>query len=96
MIDKKTIQHYDVKGPRYTSYPVAPEWKEKNFPQNKHIDILSQCQKDSAPLSLYIHIPYCESLCYFCACSMIVQPSKFDEKKSTLPESYSQRNRPPT
>ncbi len=67
------LRRYNVPGPRYTSYPTAPVWGE-DFSPREYEEILSRSQSaDSpAPLSLYLHIPFCESLCYFCACTVVI------------------------
>lgn len=53
--------------PRYTSYPTAPEWGPLTSG-----DYLSRLTKASDPLSLYLHIPFCQTMCLFCACSVIL------------------------
>jgi len=72
-IDIEKIKKYDKPGPRYTSYPTAPHFNE-NFNHEKYLDEITKTNYGSSlpPLSLYFHIPYCDSLCYFCGCNMIV------------------------
>ena len=68
------LQRYDVPGPRYTSYPTADRFVEA-FGQDDYILALQQRKIAAAakiPLSLYVHIPFCESLCYYCACNKII------------------------
>jgi oxygen-independent coproporphyrinogen III oxidase len=64
------LRKYDVAGPRYTSYPTAPAWTEavgeKDFRKS-----LSGLRPDE-PLSLYFHIPFCETLCHFCGCMKVI------------------------
>ncbi|MEZ4792632.1 MAG: oxygen-independent coproporphyrinogen III oxidase [Gelidibacter sp.] len=65
------IQKYNVPGPRYTSYPTVPFWDEASFSKEKWIEsfqksFIESNNKDG--ISLYIHLPFCESLCTFCAC----------------------------
>ena len=65
------IQKYNVAGPRYTSYPTVPYWDEANFTRSKWEDsVRFAFRGDSAKdgFSLYIHLPFCESLCTFCGC----------------------------
>ncbi len=76
-IDKQTLAKYDVAGPRYTSYPTAPEWS-KGFTALNYIEKLKSFGKNDKTLSLYIHVPFCENLCYFCACNKVIRAS--DEK----------------
>ena len=74
-ITPELLQRYDVSGPRYTSYPTADRFVEA-FGETDYIQALQQ-RKDGvasrvSPLSLYVHIPFCESLCYYCACNKII------------------------
>ena len=66
------IQKYNVPGPRYTSYPTVPYWDESNFSYQIWIDTLKKSfdeSNSSEGISLYIHLPFCESLCTFCGCN---------------------------
>jgi oxygen-independent coproporphyrinogen-3 oxidase len=69
------LRRYDVSGPRYTSYPTADRFVEA-FTAEDYARALTQRRSGAAalalPLSLYIHIPFCESLCYYCACNKII------------------------
>jgi oxygen-independent coproporphyrinogen III oxidase len=67
------LQQYDVSGPRYTSYPTADRFVEA-FNEEAYKLALAQRQVVGPilPLSIYVHIPFCESLCFFCACNKIV------------------------
>jgi len=64
------IQKYNVSGPRYTSYPTVPFWKNNALNQQEWINSIHANFKffNSNEISLYIHLPYCESLCTFCGC----------------------------
>ncbi|MBB1547154.1 MAG: radical SAM protein, partial [Capnocytophaga sp.] len=65
------IQKYNVAGPRYTSYPTVPYWESDTFSTEKWLDSLVTSYKESNAnegISLYIHLPFCESLCTFCGC----------------------------
>lgn len=69
---KSLIQKYNVPGPRYTSYPTVPYWNEADFTYQNWIDTLKKSfdeTNDSEGISLYIHLPFCESLCTFCGCN---------------------------
>ena len=77
MIDFKKFEKYSRPGPRYTSYPTAPEFNE-DFTQ-EDLKSYYKTQKDDSPLSLYIHMPFCRSACYFCGCNVIFT-SKEDKK----------------
>lgn len=66
------IQKYNVPGPRYTSYPTVPFWNEEQFSEKKWTENLIDTFKNSNQtdgISLYIHLPFCESLCTFCGCN---------------------------
>jgi len=72
-ITPKQIKQYDVAGPRYTSYPTADRFVEA-FTEDAYIQALSQRRINgwANPLSIYVHIPFCESLCFYCACNKII------------------------
>lgn len=72
MTDTGLIRKYNVPGPRYTSYPTVPYWNEARFSTAQWISGLQQSFLQSnrqEGISLYIHLPFCESLCTFCACN---------------------------
>jgi len=73
VIDEQLLRRFDVPGPRYTSYPTADRFVEA-FGNDDYIQALEQRRAGSMalPLSLYIHIPFCESLCYYCACNKVI------------------------
>jgi oxygen-independent coproporphyrinogen-3 oxidase len=67
------LRRYNVPGPRYTSYPTAPVWREGFGPQEYESVLAESREKEPpAPLSLYLHLPFCEHLCYFCACTVVI------------------------
>lgn len=78
-ITPELLSRFDVPGPRYTSYPTADRFVEA-FDQADHIQALTQRQNGTfgkpSALSLYVHIPFCESLCYYCACNKIITKHK--------------------
>ena len=77
MINFEQFSKYSKAGPRYTSYPTAPEFSE-DFTEQSYIDILKK-QDKKRKLSLYFHLPFCRSACYFCGCN-VVFTSKEDKK----------------
>jgi oxygen-independent coproporphyrinogen-3 oxidase len=71
-METSLIQKYNVPGPRYTSYPTVPYWDESGFTNEIWIQTLKKSFLESnnkEGISLYIHLPFCESLCTFCGCS---------------------------
>ncbi|MFL0094173.1 oxygen-independent coproporphyrinogen III oxidase [Tenacibaculum maritimum] len=79
------IQKYNIPGPRYTSYPTVPYWDNGTFSKEKWIKTFQQSFAESNAsegISLYIHLPFCESLCTFCACH------KHITKRHEVEESY--------
>ena len=72
-ITTSLLQKFDVNGPRYTSYPTADRFVEA-FTENAYKEALEQRRLHpiNQPLSIYVHIPFCESLCFYCACNKIV------------------------
>jgi oxygen-independent coproporphyrinogen III oxidase len=66
------IKKYDVPVPRYTSYPTMPYWDTENFSNEKWITAVKRSfgeSNDTKGISLYLHLPFCESLCTYCACN---------------------------
>lgn len=71
-VDLDLIRKYNQPGPRYTSYPTALQFSDE-------IDrdvLLADTEKETGPFSLYFHIPFCESLCWFCGCTTIITPHR--------------------
>lgn len=69
--DTGLIRNYDIAGPRYTSYPTANLFNE-SFTADEYLALASNQQSNIAPLSLYVHVPFCRDICYYCACNKIV------------------------
>ena len=67
--DQQLLEKYNVSGPRYTSYPTALEFHDKFTEQELEQAIATSTNNE---LSLYVHIPFCHSLCYYCGCNKIV------------------------
>ena len=68
---KSLIDKYNIPGPRYTSYPTVPYWDKENFgAEDWRSSVIKSFNESNAEegISLYIHLPFCESLCTFCAC----------------------------
>jgi len=72
-LDVDILKKFNQPGPRYTSYPTAPVFSEKFAAKDFKREIVETNSADStAPISLYYHFPFCDTLCYFCGCNMIV------------------------
>ena len=63
------ISKYNVPGPRYTSYPTVPYWDDNTFSASAWENSLKRSFQENREISLYIHLPFCESLCTFCGCN---------------------------
>jgi len=72
-VTPELLRKYDVSGPRYTSYPTADRFVEA-FTEDAYKQALEQRRVGgmALPLSIYVHIPFCESLCFYCACNKII------------------------
>lgn len=70
-VDWDLLAKYDTSGPRYTSYPTAPQFTE-TFTGNDLAETIQQANRQTTPppLSLYFHLPFCESVCFFCGCNV--------------------------
>lgn len=99
------ITKYNVAGPRYTSYPMVPFWDKSTFDEKEWIDSIQttfELTNSDLGISLYIHLPYCESLCTFCGCYKRITKNHAVEKPyilAILKEwemylSFFQRNQP--
>ncbi|HKV23955.1 MAG TPA: oxygen-independent coproporphyrinogen III oxidase [Candidatus Acidoferrum sp.] len=71
-VSEDFLARYNRPGPRYTSYPTAPVWNDSFGPADLE-KVHAEADAAASPLSLYMHIPFCESLCLFCACNVIIQ-----------------------
>jgi len=69
------LAKYNRPGPRYTSYPTAPVWNDSFGPDDLE-RVHAAAERANTPVSLYMHIPFCESLCLFCACNVVIQKDK--------------------
>src|SRR5271163_1781983 len=74
-ISDATLEKYNRPGPRYTSYPTAPVWKD-DFGPDDFEKYCARAEEKATPVSLYMHLPFCESLCLFCACTVSIQKNK--------------------
>ena len=77
-VDLDLIKKYNVPGPRYTSYPPATKFTDKISPET-HLEKIRANNRTGRDLSLYFHLPFCQSLCWFCGCTTVITT---DQKKS--------------
>ena len=82
LFDLDLIKKHDKAGPRYTSYPTAPMFHD-GIGSKAYAETLKRVANDEAPLSLYIHIPFCNTVCYYCGCNKIVT-KKYDRAQPYL------------
>lgn len=81
------IEKFNVPVPRYTSYPMVPHWSNEYKIQD-HVHHLRKASESNQPLSLYVHIPFCHRICFFCACNVKITtrpelPKKYLETLET-------------
>jgi oxygen-independent coproporphyrinogen-3 oxidase len=72
-ISPELLVKYNQPGPRYTSYPTAPEWDDAFGPEEWRQALIGAASRGtSTPVSLYFHLPFCQSLCLFCGCNVVI------------------------
>ena len=79
-VGEEFLAKYNRPGPRYTSYPTAPVWNA-SFGVENLVEAHRRAERARSPISLYMHLPFCQSLCLFCACNVIIEK----DKKVALP-----------
>ncbi|WP_295884254.1 oxygen-independent coproporphyrinogen III oxidase [uncultured Thiohalocapsa sp.] len=84
VFDLDLIKRYDQSGPRYTSYPTAVEF-DPAFDAGRYAEVCRETNASARPLSLYFHIPFCDTVCFYCACNKIAT------KDRTLVQPYLDR-----
>lgn len=77
IFNKELISRYNQLGPRYTSYPTATQFHEQ-FGINEYCQVITDSNEDflPKPLSLYIHLPFCNTVCFYCACNKIITANR--------------------
>lgn len=85
--DRELIRKYDRPGPRYTSYPTAPQFRD-DFGSADYSQLLLESRREEGggalPLSVYLHLPFCETRCFFCGCNVIIS-RKRERAREYLP-----------
>ena len=71
LFDPELIRRYDTSGPRYTSYPTAVQFHD-GFGEADYRAAAARSNAAGGPLSLYVHIPFCDTVCFYCACNKVV------------------------
>src|SRR5437588_168170 len=72
-ISRSVLEKYNQPGPRYTSYPTAPEWDDAFGPEQLRVALQeAEAKPEPASVSLYFHLPFCEALCLFCGCNVVI------------------------
>jgi oxygen-independent coproporphyrinogen-3 oxidase len=72
IIDNSLLQRYDRPGPRYTSYPTVPQFRSDFRVEELYLRSASPAPAGTQPLSLYVHVPFCHSPCFYCGCNRII------------------------
>ena len=75
IFDLALIHKYDKAGPRYTSYPTAVQFHE-GFSEADYRELALASNTTAKPLSLYLHIPFCDTVCFYCACNKIITKNR--------------------
>ena len=86
-VDLDLIRKYDVPGPRYTSYPTAPHFRD-DIDSQRVMEAIEQNNQSAGPVSLYFHIPFCQTLCWYCGCTTVI--GKNPERTNPYLESLKQ------
>ncbi len=81
-VTRALLEKYDKPGPRYTSYPTAPEWRKDFADADYRAALARASQQVDEPLSLYFHLPFCWERCLFCGCNVVIS------KRQDVSEKY--------
>ncbi|MGK0432960.1 MAG: oxygen-independent coproporphyrinogen-3 oxidase, partial [Planctomycetota bacterium] len=101
-VPHELLSRYDQPGPRYTSYPTAPVWSQEFGPDEHRESLVRANEQDGKGMSLYVHLPFCRSMCFYCGCSVIIarDPKNGDRyvgevlQEAALARTTLQANRP--
>ena len=70
------LEKYDRPGPRYTSYPTAPHFHTEFDEEAYGARLQKAAARADEPLSMYVHLPFCEARCTFCGCNVVISPRR--------------------
>ena len=87
LVDRDLCRRFDISGPRYTSYPTADRF-QANPGAQLLVDALQERPTPEQPLSLYVHLPFCSTVCYYCGCNKVITK---DHQKSSRYLDYLER-----
>lgn len=87
LVDRDLCRRFDISGPRYTSYPTADRF-HANPGAQMLVDALQERPEPEQPLSLYVHLPFCSTVCYYCGCNKVITK---DHQKSSRYLDYLER-----
>ena len=87
--DSDLIRRYDLAGPRYTSYPTAAQFAGQVGTFDL-LHALRDSRKARRPLSLYVHVPFCANICYYCACNKVI--TKHHERATECRQAHVHRD----
>jgi oxygen-independent coproporphyrinogen-3 oxidase len=80
LFSPELLKKYDINGPRYTSYPSADRFSDQ-FSEKNYVALLNTYSQNRLPISLYVHIPFCSNICYYCACNKVITKDTGRSKK---------------
>lgn len=74
-VSAELLEKYRTSAPRYTSYPTAVDWKPESYEATGYADELAASAQRTDPISVYVHVPFCEQMCLYCGCNVVITRS---------------------